>query len=253
MKEKKISHLAIVALVLAIISIGICWFPFIGLISVITSIILGFVAKHQIHKNKLGGQGLAVAAIIIGFLLLIPSLIVSLTAGFIMILPMTELDETSENLNEDFSDIEITNTIEKEESSDTQIYSLGDTIKIDDLAYTIHSYKLVNQIGDESFGYFFGEEADGIFLIADVTIENIGKESKTLWTSYITIIDDQGRTYEHDSMAEIYLDDSFDFEQLQPGLPKSGKIVFDVPADLKGFFKISSDELFSSEEAYVSF
>ena len=49
-----------------------------------------------------------------------------------------------------------------------------------------------------------------------------------------------------------YLDESFSFEQIQPGLPKTGKVVFDVPKNLKGMLGISSDSMWSDEVKYVS-
>ena len=109
------------------------------------------------------------------------------------------------------------------------------------------------EIGEYILGTFYGEKADGIFLILDVTIENVGKESKYLWGTNIKIIDDQGRRYDHDTTAEIYLgDEAFTFEQMQPCLPKRGKIVFDVPKNLKGMIEISSDDMWSNEKKYVS-
>ena len=85
-----------------------------------------------------------------------------------------------------------------------------------------------------------------------MTIENIGDKSEHIWGSYVNVIDDQERTFEHDISAEIYLDGSFSFEQMQPGLPKRGKIIFDIPQDLKGYIEISSDSLWSDEKKYVS-
>jgi len=135
----------------------------------------------------------------------------------------------------------------------TYQYRLGDRVVVDDIAYTIHSKTESNQAG-ESYDYigFMGETADGIFYIFDITVENVGKESKTFWGSNIKIYDNQGRTFDHDTTAEIYLDDSFSYDQLQPGLPKRGKIVFDVPEGLEGKLEISSDELFSDEKKYIS-
>ena len=102
-------------------------------------------------------------------------------------------------------------------------------------------------------GTFMGEKADGIFLVFDVTIENIGQESETFWGDTIIVKDDQGRSFEHDTMAEIYLDeDSFSYEQMQPGLPKTGKMVFDVPTNLAGYIEVSSDDMWSDDVKYVS-
>ena len=47
------------------------------------------------------------------------------------------------------------------------------------------------------------------------------------------------------------MDDSFSYDQLQPSLPKRGKIVFDVPKGLKGKLEISSIELLSNKKEYI--
>lgn len=136
-------------------------------------------------------------------------------------------------------------------SSEPEFYYAGDRVEVGNFAYTINSYYTTDRIGQDIAGTFMGEKADGVFLVLDVTIENIARESKTLWSSYIKVIDDQERTFEHDSTAEIYLDESFSFEQIQPGLPKTGKVVFDVPEDLNGVLGISSDSIWSDEVKYV--
>ena len=141
----------------------------------------------------------------------------------------------------------------KTSQSCTYEYGLGDKVIVDGLAYTIHSKTEKNKIGESNeYVGFMGEEADGVFYIFDITIENVGKESETFSGSNIKIYDNQGRTFDHDTTAEIYLDDSFQYDQLQPGLPKRGKIVFDVPKGLSGKLEISSTKLISDKKEYVS-
>ncbi len=129
---------------------------------------------------------------------------------------------------------------------------LGDKVIAGDFAYTFNDMTKSKQIGENVAGTFFGEKADGIFIILDVTIENMGKESNNILIgSYVKILDDQGRTFEHNPTAEIYLkDDAFTFTQLQPGLPKRGKIVFDVPENINGKIELSTG-LWSSDTKYV--
>jgi len=138
----------------------------------------------------------------------------------------------------------------------TYQYKFGDTVIVDDVAYIIHSKTENNQIGKYigygDYGSFYGETADGIFYIFDITIENVGKESTNFWGSNVKIYDNQGRIFDHDTRAEIYLDDSFSYDQLQPGLPKRGKMVFDVPKGLFGKLEISSTGLFSDKKEYIS-
>ena len=146
------------------------------------------------------------------------------------------------------------NTNTQIETTEPQSYGLGDKVAIGDFAYTFNSYYTTDKIGQDLMGTFMGEKADGIFLVFDVTIENIAKESKTLWGSNVVVKDSQDRSFEHDTTAEFYLEseEQFIFEQMQPGLPKTGKIVFDVPKDISGYIAVSSDSMWSDEVKYIT-
>ncbi|HEB46993.1 MAG TPA: DUF4352 domain-containing protein, partial [Candidatus Pacearchaeota archaeon] len=144
----------------------------------------------------------------------------------------------------------------KNKPSETQTctyqYKLGDKVVIGDFSYVFNSKEETSEIGDYILDSFFGEKADGVFYIIDLTIENQGTESKNFDSDLIKIVDSQNRKFSSDSSAGIYLDDdAFFYDQLQPGLPKRGKIVFDVPNNLEGKIEISSNELFSNEIKYV--
>ena len=152
-------------------------------------------------------------------------------------------------------------------SNQPTVYKFGERVVVGDFAYTFNNLTSADQIGKTMGGglieeQFIGVKADGIFIILDVTIENVAKESKTVYSSTIKIVDDQDRKYEHDISPETYWDmyyadkvgaKSFTFEQIQPGLPKRGVVIFDIPKGLKGYFEISSNSLFSSEKKIVSF
>ena len=135
------------------------------------------------------------------------------------------------------------------DSNKETIYGLEERFTHGDFAYTLHGVETTESVGNE----YAGKDAAGNFLILDLTIENIVQETETFWGDAITIIDDQERVFEPDSEAWIYLgeDNNFFLEQMQPGLPKRGKIVFDVPADINGKFRISKGG-FSNNYVYVS-
>jgi len=88
-------------------------------------------------------------------------------------------------------------------------------------------------------GTFFGAEADGIFYVISLKVENKGKESKNIFTPRFKIIDNKGRSYDPDTEAEIYASSYYKHtfnlgDQLQPGLPVEGVKVFDLPSSAKG-------------------
>jgi len=177
-----------------------------------------------------------------------------IVVGMSIVNPLGDIEQsnfdsaTSEPQN--FNDLPVA----KSNSQNQQInYKFGERIVHGDWAYTFNNMETKSEIGENVLGSFIGEKADGIFLVFDVTIENIGKKTDYYLSDLIQIIDNQDRVFDHDSTAEIYLKDgeSFGFDQIQPGLPKRGKIVFDVPKDIKGNLRISKG-IFSSKYVFVS-
>jgi len=220
-----------------------------------TMLIMGAVLLppvNKLFKEKMNfelSKGIKIAIIIIGLI------IFSMTINT----DTTSIDNSQADANNQINpsaETQNNNQEIKEEpkATEPEAYYAGDKVEVGNFAYIINSYYTTDKIGQDLMGTFMGEKADGIFLVIDVTIENIAKESKTIWASNVQVVDDQDRTFEHDTTAEIYLEDDqgFSFEQMQPGLPKTGKIVFDVPKDIKGNLKISADSMWSDEFKYVS-
>ena len=75
------------------------------------------------------------------------------------------------------------------------------------------------------------------------------KQQQYLMDSYLKLVDDQGREFSPDTSAAFYLDSNqaLMFEQVNPGIVKKGKIVFDVPENLNvANVRISSNLVSSS-------
>lgn len=104
-------------------------------------------------------------------------------------------------------------------------YAIGDRVEVGELAYTITGMRTAPMVGSNDFG----ARADGIFMIVDMTVENLGKESKTIDSSMMKAIDSQSRTFDSDTEAWAYLENNLFLKQVQPGLPAKGQVVFDVP------------------------
>lgn len=95
------------------------------------------------------------------------------------------------------------------------------------LEYTVQSVSYRDSVGSSAVG----QDANGQFLVIELSIENVGSETVDILTSYFTVVDGQEREYEADSEAMAYVDSSISFEQVTPGTSLEGTIVFDVPAD----------------------
>lgn len=99
----------------------------------------------------------------------------------------------------------------------------------------------------------FGTKEKGNFVLADVTFINNGKESVTLDTVSLTVIDDQDRASEADSSLGVRGGDELFLEQVNPGVTKQGTAAFEVAPDAQGLIlQVGDSDMFGSELAYVN-
>ncbi|MCH7568863.1 MAG: DUF4352 domain-containing protein [Nanoarchaeota archaeon] len=137
----------------------------------------------------------------------------------------------------------ISGTADQGSTTQKTEYFLNERIVHGDFAYTVHSIENVSELGR-----FFPRESKGVFLIVELTVENIAKESEYVYSDRFNIVDDQGRVFDKASSAG--LKDDFKFSKIQPGLSESGKIAFDVVDE--GEYKLRIRKgIFSSDYVYV--
>lgn len=146
---------------------------------------------------------------------------------------------------------------EKKDKGKVKKAGVGETATIADVGFTVDNVKSTGEINS---GNEFTENAttDGKFVILDVTVKNDQKESLTVDSSYFKIKTADGTTYEPITDGQVMMamgDNMGDFflQQINPGLSKSGKVVFEVPKDFKlksavlycqtGFFGTESIEI----------
>ncbi|PIY81790.1 hypothetical protein COY00_03920 [Candidatus Pacearchaeota archaeon CG_4_10_14_0_2_um_filter_35_33] len=129
-------------------------------------------------------------------------------------------------------------------------YAIGDSIDAGDFIWKVTGVSTTSEIGQDIAGTFFGEKADGLFVILDVEVENTANTAKYLTDSYIKLVDSQGREFSSNSVAAIYLKpegSALIFEEVNPGITKKGKIVYDVPPNVNTFTVKITSSLFSSK------
>ena len=90
-------------------------------------------------------------------------------------------------------------------------------------------------------------EADGKFVVAEIGMVAAGDESVRISSSQFTLVDQQGREYDVDTDALIATQYNLVFEQLDPGVSKSGVLIFDVPEDqTKRQLRVGASGMFST-------
>lgn len=130
-------------------------------------------------------------------------------------------------------------TGDSSETSQQTLFSIGESFIVDDVAFKVNKISTKSEIGEYILDTLLGEEADGIFYVVDLTLENKAQESKDIFMEQFKIIDSQGRKFDYDAVAEIYYDEEgkkaiMFGQQLQPGLPISGVKIFDLPETAEG-------------------
>lgn len=136
---------------------------------------------------------------------------------------------------------------DKKAGSESNPIKVGETVKLKGTQYTVKSAKVAPEVGGE----FFKEKANGIYVIVELTIENKKDETKTFLSNAATFIGGNNKKYDTDSDGSIAADEPLILEDMQPDVPKTGTLVYDVPKDATkgGVLKVS--DLFGSGDAYI--
>lgn len=132
-------------------------------------------------------------------------------------------------------------------SSQEKLYSLNETAQDGDLAFTVTNVTTASSLGNS----FTQKNAQGMFYVVTLKIENKGNKTATFDSSMAKVTDDQGREFERSvegqtakGMAQGNVD--LFLQQIQPSLSATGDLVFDLPADIKNPTLVAKGSLFSS-------
>ena len=147
------------------------------------------------------------------------------------------------------------NYIQKEETSKSiplgdkkNPAPIGENIIAGDISFKVIGVKDISSVGSE----YLGEDADGVFLVIDLIMENNGKESVQIISDYFKLIDSQERKFESDNQAWIYLDENVFLKQLQPTIPTKGQIIFDIPTNSETYTLEVTDSIFGLDKKYIN-
>jgi hypothetical protein len=129
---------------------------------------------------------------------------------------------------------------------------VGQTISLEGTKYTVKNARKSPTVGGE----FMQEQADGVFVIVTLTIENTKDETKTFSDSAAKFVTKDDNSYSTNSEGTIAVmgtnEEPLWLADMQPDLPKTGKLVFDVPpAKVKGG-SLEVSDLFGGGEAYIA-
>jgi hypothetical protein len=102
-----------------------------------------------------------------------------------------------------------------------------------------------------------GSEADGIYLVVILEMENVGDESFDITDRHLRAVDSEDREFEADFEASAYADsdprieaEGITYEQLNPGLSVTRAVIFDVNPGEEYRLKIEPVGVFSSADTH---
>ncbi|MGH3458329.1 DUF4352 domain-containing protein [Aeromicrobium sp.] len=128
---------------------------------------------------------------------------------------------------------------------------VGETVKLEGTEYTVKSAKKTPTVGGE----FFKEKANGVFVVVELTVENKKDETKTFLDEATKFIATNDKKYSTDSDGTIASagegDESFMLMDMQPDVPETGILVYDVPVGKAKGGLLEVSDLFGGGEAYI--
>jgi len=144
-----------------------------------------------------------------------------------------------------------------ENASDDNTPSVGPngSVEVDTLRWRLRNASTTRTIGDQRYG--LGEEANGVFVVTELSVINNKSESVTLTSDTVSLVASDS-TYEADTNAESGLigagEKTFFFEDIGPGITAAGKVAFDIaPSVLRKNPQLRFNELgFGDTHGYIA-
>ena len=128
-------------------------------------------------------------------------------------------------------------------------YTLNDEVTVGDVKWIVTSATSKTSLA----GAFGGTETtQGKFVVINVTVENLGKDMKSM--SNLKLVDSQGREFTSSSKSykNLGAEQLYILQNLNPNLPYTFADVYEVPTGAEGLSVVVGDlALFGSDEAKI--
>lgn len=112
---------------------------------------------------------------------------------------------------------------------ETKIFNIDDLVKVGDLDYCVQSVQFSEGI---IHGFMKRRSYSGIYLVAIITVKNLGNEPLNIDNNSFSLTDNEGKTYaiskEASFVSELGANLSI-YGQCNPNIVKGGYIIFEVP------------------------
>jgi hypothetical protein len=151
-------------------------------------------------------------------------------------------------VKEEAKPVELVRKVEKPapEESKPRFYEMGQTFQVGYMSYCVNSASLAHSLGKG----IMTAKPDGIFLVVDVSVRNDDKQARMVPPFKVLDVNEK---CVHDASSKAWmLDDAIGvLKELNPGVSKTGKVVFDIPRRAGDCVLALSGGYWSNDVAYV--
>lgn len=129
-------------------------------------------------------------------------------------------------------------TDKKDQKEEVKVYQIGDLVETGKLAYKVTNAESKSELKSDN-EFIESATTSGQFILIDIEAFNNDKDARMIDSSMFKILDDQNREFDPSSDSEVMMvvDGAIDFflQDINPGLSKTGQLVFELPADAKSY------------------
>lgn len=220
--------LAITALVIAIVSLLLCWIPIVNnMVFFLGIIALGFAIPAAIisFKRRSKAKGMSIAALIIAVLSLVG--VIATQAFYVSM-----IDSVAEAVEEGADGVVPVTEAEQEAAAEVPALALGTSSPVgNEYNVTINSVNL-DAAADILAMNEFNEDASGQYVLVDVTAEYTGSEEGDPWIDLsVNFVGSDARQYDSSTCMASLETGAFDVPTLENGGMADYQLCMDVPAD----------------------
>ena len=237
--------MAITALVLAIVSLLLCWVPivnnvvfFLGTIA----LVLAIVAYLRARKGRAGGKGMSAAAIAISVLSLVGVIVTQ-------ILYVAVLDSVGDAINDAADGTVTTSDSDKKAEAKADVLPLGESTKVGD-EYTV-SVDAVNLNANKVIAAVnpFNEAPKGRYVLVTYSVTYAGAEEGDPWLDLTSkLAGSDARQYDSSTCTAVVPMESSDVPTLSNGGAATYQECYDVPKAAVKDAKVFVEESMSFDD-----
>lgn len=134
-----------------------------------------------------------------------------------------------------------------ETSDEGTTAAVGDTVELKGTAYKVTRVRTAQEVGGE----FNKTQADGRFVIVDLTLTNLKDEPATILGDAVRLVGGNGKEYTTDDDTIFAVDNPLILQEIQPDLSQKVVAVYDIPPGAVSGAKLQVKDLFSDSRGVI--